>query len=379
MQLKKVNILGILLVVLMLLTACSSSEVPEKQLQEDLENSTIYTDLNISTTEFSVIKRQTDEEAKTDLVYVTIKGESDTYSVVRNYLMTYGLYNDGWVLDNVESYQDDQNVDKTIPLVTNQAEIEVLTDAGYEVVADEIYEENSMYFNKISYNVLNEYQYMDEVVQYNDYYYFNPDIYEWEYWDYDFEVLEEKWNLNGTWHFETESPERFGYYLHDDAYFDYKIKSFDGKTVDLEYTQSIVATSVNSITTNRTTTEYKASGSGVFEVKENSEYGLYVAFEDGNTEIILSFDRDYGVVNKGYAFPLEYTPAKQRVRYEKTENWPYQKGDITMARRKLRSDCRVGTAEKKLGLPPGSIRNPNGRDARSDKKIGTLRKDFEKK
>ena len=28
-------------------------------------------------------------------------------------------------------------------------------------------------------------------------------------------------------------------------------------------------------------------------------------------------------------------------------------------RRKLRSDCRVGTAEKKLGLPSGSIRNPS--------------------
>lgn len=47
-------------------------------------------------------------------------------------------------------------------------------------------------------------------------------------------------------------------------------------------------------------------------------------------------------------------------------------------RRKLRSDCRVGTAEKKLGLPYGSIRNPSGRDARSDKTIGSLRRDFSK-
>ena len=46
--------------------------------------------------------------------------------------------------------------------------------------------------------------------------------------------------------------------------------------------------------------------------------------------------------------------------------------------RKVRSDCRVGTLEKTRGLPPGSIRNPNGKDARSDKKIGTLRKDYEK-
>lgn len=43
--------------------------------------------------------------------------------------------------------------------------------------------------------------------------------------------------------------------------------------------------------------------------------------------------------------------------------------------RRLRSDCRVGTAEKKLGLPSGTFRNPNGRDTRSDKKIGTIRKE----
>ena len=32
-------------------------------------------------------------------------------------------------------------------------------------------------------------------------------------------------------------------------------------------------------------------------------------------------------------------------------------------------------AGKKHGLPPGTIRNKNGRDTRSDKKIGTIRKE----
>ena len=43
--------------------------------------------------------------------------------------------------------------------------------------------------------------------------------------------------------------------------------------------------------------------------------------------------------------------------------------------RKTRSDCRVGAFEKKHGLPPGTIRNKDGRDTRSDKKIGTIRKE----
>jgi len=44
--------------------------------------------------------------------------------------------------------------------------------------------------------------------------------------------------------------------------------------------------------------------------------------------------------------------------------------------RQIRSDIRVGSLEERLGLDPGSIRNPDGTDARSDKKLGTLRKEF---
>ena len=49
-----------------------------------------------------------------------------------------------------------------------------------------------------------------------------------------------------------------------------------------------------------------------------------------------------------------------------------------MAVRKTRSDCTVGTFEKTRGLPAGTIRNSNGRGTRSDKKIGTIRKEGDK-
>lgn len=47
--------------------------------------------------------------------------------------------------------------------------------------------------------------------------------------------------------------------------------------------------------------------------------------------------------------------------------------------RQTRSDCTVGAFEKKHGLPAGAIRNVNGRDTRSDKLIGTIRKEAEDK
>ena len=44
--------------------------------------------------------------------------------------------------------------------------------------------------------------------------------------------------------------------------------------------------------------------------------------------------------------------------------------------RKTRSDIQIGNLEKKQGLMPGTIRNPDGSDARSDKELGTLLIEF---
>ncbi|WP_134091908.1 hypothetical protein [Olivibacter sp. XZL3] len=46
--------------------------------------------------------------------------------------------------------------------------------------------------------------------------------------------------------------------------------------------------------------------------------------------------------------------------------------------RKIRKDITVGALEKKLGVTPGTIKNPNGSDARSDKKLETLQKEAAK-
>ncbi len=47
-------------------------------------------------------------------------------------------------------------------------------------------------------------------------------------------------------------------------------------------------------------------------------------------------------------------------------------------KRQTRSDKQVGNLEKDLGLPPGTIRNKDGRDTRSDKTVGAIRKEQEK-
>jgi hypothetical protein len=51
----------------------------------------------------------------------------------------------------------------------------------------------------------------------------------------------------------------------------------------------------------------------------------------------------------------------------------------TKKARKDRSDITVGAMEKKHGMPPGTVRNDDGRDTRSDKKLGTIRKSATKR
>lgn len=47
--------------------------------------------------------------------------------------------------------------------------------------------------------------------------------------------------------------------------------------------------------------------------------------------------------------------------------------------RQTRSDCTVGTFEKKNGLPKGTLRHKDGRKMRSDKTIDSVRRDDKKK
>lgn len=65
--------------------------------------------------------------------------------------------------------------------------------------------------------------------------------------------------------------------------------------------------------------------------------------------------------------PVKY-PLRRALSYGE-----YPCGMVEKERRKIRSDATVGTVEKKLGLPPGTFRNPDGRDTRSDKKIKRVR------
>ena len=58
--------------------------------------------------ECEIEKRRTDEEAGTDLIYLTVSGDNGEFECSLSYIVTYELYNEGWILETIErDYEGD--------------------------------------------------------------------------------------------------------------------------------------------------------------------------------------------------------------------------------------------------------------------------------
>lgn len=98
----KKKYLFIILITILFLTGCSKI-ADEKQMQTDLESSTEFGFLNDkeSIKGFIIEKRQTDKKQKTDTIWCTITTAKEGISYQKEVILTYGLYDKGWILDDV--------------------------------------------------------------------------------------------------------------------------------------------------------------------------------------------------------------------------------------------------------------------------------------
>lgn len=93
----------------------SDTIVQLEQLKTDLaEFVAIFSNHSLEINDMEIVKRQTTVEDKTDIVYVAGTAVNDIAQYNFYYKMTYNLYNDGWILDEVE--KDDKNECYSQPL-----------------------------------------------------------------------------------------------------------------------------------------------------------------------------------------------------------------------------------------------------------------------
>lgn len=97
----------LLFLLLIFLFGCSPSAKKNKEIVADLQEKLFSPDdVNVRITDYEIIKRQTDTNSKTDVIYINITSESNLILWNRSYVMTYGLYNEGWILDEVNGYDE---------------------------------------------------------------------------------------------------------------------------------------------------------------------------------------------------------------------------------------------------------------------------------
>ena len=94
----RISIVLISIVALFCLSGCSKSE---KDISNDIANvDSYFTKYDLQLTDYEVTKRQTNNNEKTDYIWINISGENEDFSYKASYTATYIKYNDGWHLEN---------------------------------------------------------------------------------------------------------------------------------------------------------------------------------------------------------------------------------------------------------------------------------------
>lgn len=191
------------------LVGCNSSEkiASEDRLKDELYSHLVFSrfsdGLSMEISDFEVVKRQTNTENMIDTIWVDVKASSETVEAQMCYIMTYGLYNDGWKIDDIK--EDNVNLWSFVPLsgVPDEEIMRYLPDNA-EIWGNVFDIETGI--QTVRYHYTESYRYCE--VSYNDrlefefgksYYSYAPG--QWVYLNnYNVERYE-AWSIDGTWQF----------------------------------------------------------------------------------------------------------------------------------------------------------------------------------
>lgn len=190
------------LTTLLLLSACGGPEsriANTEKLKEDLSEQLLFKNyvdmLDISISDLEVIKRQTTVEDKTDQawVHVDVSGprvEGDMY-----YLMTYELYNDGWLLENV--IENDRNQWHFVPLEGPTEDVWSWMLGNAENINTTLDLEAG--YSEITWETIDSYTWCEFYYTKSLGCYFNSLSGLWESGEPQELACREKWHIDGTW------------------------------------------------------------------------------------------------------------------------------------------------------------------------------------
>ena len=100
---KKKRIFYVLIIIAFLLSGCGKKVKSENDIQKDIQTSSqFYNNQTVIIDNLNIEKRQTDKKEKRDIVYVEVKASNEEIDCNFSYILTYNLYNEGWILDDLK-------------------------------------------------------------------------------------------------------------------------------------------------------------------------------------------------------------------------------------------------------------------------------------
>ncbi len=249
-KIRTIKVLLLLTVVAMTFVGCGKKPKDEAELQQDLLNSNyIWLSEDSQITDFEIIKRLTEKENHKDTVYVSMKIENEFFYETAAYVMNYTEYNDGWSLDNVETYYGNDFEYKAVPLKAPSQEMvfdEVRWDSdisvqtffeewdvlsvrdlyffedgtySYEIIDEEIDLDNGNYSCKLTvdreFELVNVHEVIDVAMWFED---SNHDFFGWNLSGIEISEISYDWDIEGTWtHPDEEYPVVISGYNNNDG------------------------------------------------------------------------------------------------------------------------------------------------------------------
>lgn len=188
----------------LLLAGCTEKTADESQLKANLYSNNMFSryanELDMEITSLEILKRQTTTESKTDKAWVMIEAASNAVKGTMYYVMTYNLYNDGWLLESVQETDSDSWLFTPLKGVEDDV-LNSYLPAGAETLENNI--DLEMGGQYVRYSYVEPYTYCDivheEVLKFDFLRDYSGGV--WVYNSTDYSGCHEEWkdNILGTW------------------------------------------------------------------------------------------------------------------------------------------------------------------------------------
>ncbi|MBE6956627.1 MAG: hypothetical protein E7450_04165 [Ruminococcaceae bacterium] len=233
--------------ILLLLASCGAPAAKsESDIRADISgNDRYFSDYNLTLESMSVVKRQTNQEDKTDYVWISVTAKNNDFTYNADYELMYVLYNEGWLLENYTRSTSDftpnyyPTVDDAATAINNYADGCTLinTVSSEKKMTYQFKREETKYYLTTEYRT-------DLVYEFTPGSGWRASIHETE--------LSHKPDIVGEW-----------IYQDDLRYFYVNIISVEDEIVTLEYNLENVHTSYSETTTKKTTSPVRIELGGI--------------------------------------------------------------------------------------------------------------------